>query len=272
MPYLLGSSIAYGQPEPFAPSYFLLGLLGIALVLIGVETFNEYFDSRLGVDRVFSSDSNGEVPGHVFLIGLSAFALALCLALYLTIARGLPIFLFVSLGFLAAAFYVGPPFRWAYRGLGELVIFLAYGPLMALGSYYLQVQRIDLEPFLASLVSGLLILALIIANEIPDFYQDSLVGKRNIVVRIGREKAASLYQVLPFACFALVGAGAVLNIFPRFSLLALLLLPLAYKNGVTARRHFDCAPSFIPAIRGAIILYLATVSLLIIGYFIEGRG
>lgn len=267
-PYLLGASVAFHQRESFALFYFLIGLIGIGLVVIGVETFNEYFDSKLGTDRVFSLDLGKEVPRYVFISGASAFVLAFLIASYLTIARGPVIFLFAFLGFLAAAFYVGPPIRWAYRGLGELVIFLAYGPLMTMGSYYLQVQKIDPEPLLVSFVPGLLIFSLIIANEIPDFYQDRLVGKRNIVVRIGKEKAASLYQIVVFACFALVGVGVILAKFPLISLLAFLLLPLAYKNGVTVKRHYDCIQSLISTIRGTVILYLVIVSLLIIGYWI----
>lgn len=73
-----------------------------------------------------------------------------------------------------------PPIRWSYRGLGEPFIFLSYGPTMTLGSYYVQVQRIDLVAALASLIPGLLIFVLAIINKIPDFYRD----KRNIVIRI----------------------------------------------------------------------------------------
>ncbi len=70
-------------------------------------------------------------------------------------ARGWPILAFALLGGAAAIFYVAPPIRWAYRGLGELVIALSYGPWMVLGSLYLHTQRLSWQALAVSLVPGL---------------------------------------------------------------------------------------------------------------------
>lgn len=267
LPFILGAAVAFHFTKIFYPSYFLIALVGLILVLIGVEAFNEYFDFKIGTDRVFL-ESYKEVPKSTFIIGIFAFALAFIIAVYLTLSRGWQVMLFSLLGFLAAAFYVGPPIKLAYRGLGELVICLAYGPLMTTGSYYVQTQKIDCNPIIASLLPCFFILALTLINEIPDYYGDRLVGKRNIVVRVGREKAIIFYQILLLFCYIMVASGIILKKLPILSLLIFITLPLAYKNILIAKKHYDYPQSFIPAIRGTIFLYTVAISLLIISYFL----
>ena len=173
------------------------------LAVIGVEAYNEYFDARMGTDRVFNPRDLPPVTVTVFWIGTVAFVAALAVGVYLTMNLGWPILAFALLGGAAAIFYEAPPIRWSYRGLGETVIALAYGPWMVLGSLYLHTRDVSWGALLASLVPGLLIMALAVVNAIPDFHQDRLVGKRNLVVRLGRERAVWLYLAL--AASGLVG-------------------------------------------------------------------
>ena len=154
---------------------------------------------------------------------------------------GWPILAFALLGGAAAIFYVAPPIRWAYRGLGELVIALSYGPWMVLGSLYLHTARLSWPALAASLVPGCLIMALAVVNAIPDFHQDRLVGKRNLVVRLGRRRAVWLYLALSAAGLLVVPIGVVAGIFPWPCLAALLALPLLVESGRVARSHLRVA-------------------------------
>ncbi len=267
-PYILGSVIAYQVRGEFSFLYFSIGFVGISLTLVGVEVLNEHFDYKKGGDRAFMV-SKPEVPKHYLKIGVATFALAFFIALYLTAARGWPIILFAFSGALAAIFYVAPPIQWSYRGLGEFMIFLSYGPLMTVGSYYLQAQRVDYAPLLASLVPGFLVLGLALVNEIPDYYGDRLVGKKNLVVRMGKKRTAMLYGVITSLSFVMVILGVSLKKFPPLSLLILLTLPLLYRSFSTAREHYDSPKSFLPAIRGTILLYLAVLSLMTVSYLAD---
>ena len=80
-----------------------------------------------------------------------------------------PFFAFALAGGIACVNILAPPIRWAYRGLGELVIALSYGPWMVLGSVYLYTRAVSWGALIASLVPGLLIMALAVVNAIPDF-------------------------------------------------------------------------------------------------------
>src|SRR4029450_12938579 len=122
-------------------------------------------------DMCFTPDDCPASAAAIVWLGIAAFAGALAVGVYLTVLRGWPILAFALLGGAAAIFYVAPPIRWAYRGLGELVIALSYGPWMVLGSLYLHTQRLSWQALAVSLVPGCLIMGLAVVNAIPDFHQ-----------------------------------------------------------------------------------------------------
>src|SRR5262249_42776755 len=198
------------------------------------------------------------------------FAGALAVGVYLTVRGGWPILAFAVLGGMAAIFYVAPPIRWAYRGLGELVIALSYGPWMVLGSLYFQAHRVTWSALLASLVPGCLIMALALVNAIPDYHQDRLVGKRNLVVRLGRARAVSLYLALAASALGVVIIGVALGAFPIASAAALLALPLLVASGRTARTTFETPRAFVPAVRQIVACYLVAVLLFTAGILVSG--
>lgn len=264
-PYLLGQIIALSTKRFLNWQNFGLGFLGIILVLIGVELFNEYFDAKSGGDRIFLKEKP-EIAHYFYPLGILVFILAFFIGLYFVINVGWPVLIFCLLGFLGAYFYVGPPLRWAYRGLGESVIACSYGPFIVLGSYYLQTERIDSLPIFVSLILGLLIFSLAIVNEIPDYFQDKLVGKRNIVVRIGKCNAAKLFSLCLVCIFILLGMGIGFKIIPFLSGLAFLALPFGFKSIKIANKYYDAPEFFLPAIKMAIFTYIIVVSSLGISY------
>lgn len=267
LPYLLGTSIAYRVTQTFQAHNFWIGLLGLFFVFVGVETFNEYFDYKYGGDRIFS-EKDIHIPGYVFWLGLSAFAIAFAIGIYLAFHGFEKIILLALLGFLAAAFYVGPPIRWVYRGWGEIVIAISYGPLLVFGSYYLQRGQMDYAPVIGSLFCGLLIFSLSLINEIPDFFQDRLVGKNNLVVRLGKRRAIRLFGVSLISTFVVVVLAVIFKELPALSLVVLLVLPFVLKGLKTAQRYFDQPQQFTSAIRMAILSYVFMISILGISYIV----
>jgi 1,4-dihydroxy-2-naphthoate octaprenyltransferase len=260
LPYLLGAAWAYAVAGAFDAALFWSGLGGVVLSVIGVEAFNEYFDSRMGTDRVFNPDDVPPMSDLVLWLGVAAFAGALAVGLYLTYRGGWPILAFAVLGGLAAIFYVAPPIRWAYRGLGETVIALSYGPWMVLGSLYLHTGAVSLGALWASLVPGLLIMALAVVNAIPDYHQDRLVGKKNLVVRLGRRRGVWLYLALAAAGLAAAAAGVIAGVFPLACLAALIALPLLIKSARVGVRTYESPRQFVPAIRAVVGCYLVAVA------------
>jgi 1,4-dihydroxy-2-naphthoate octaprenyltransferase len=270
LPYLLGAALAYAIAGSFDVAIFWSGLGGVVLAVIGVEAFNEYFDARMGTDRVFNPKDLPPISDGVFWLGVAAFAGALAVGIYLTIRGGWPIFLFALLGGMAAIFYEAPPIRWSYRGLGELVIALSYGPWMVLGSLYLHARMVSWAAFCASLVPGFLIMSLAVVNAIPDFHQDRLVGKRNLVVRVGRERAVWLYLTLAAAGLCVAIAGVVTGMFPVACLAALLSFPWLFASARRAVHTYPTPRLFVPAIRSIVGCYLVAVTLFTGGILLQG--
>ncbi len=261
LPYLLGAAWAYAVDGRFDAALFWTGLLGVVFAVVGVEAFNEYFDSRMGTDRVFNPDDAPPMSDVVLWLGVAAFAAALAMGVYLASRGGWPILLFALLGGAAAIFYVAPPIRWAYRGLGETVIALSYGPWMVEGSVYLHTRALSWPALAASLVPGLLIMALAVVNAIPDYHQDRLVGKRNLVVRLGRRRAVVLYTGLAAAALAVVALGVAARLFAPACLAALASLPLLWKSARQAAGTYESPRRFVPAIRSIVRCYVVAVLL-----------
>jgi 1,4-dihydroxy-2-naphthoate octaprenyltransferase len=139
-----------------------------------------------------------------------------------------------------------------YRGLGETVIGLSYGPWMTLGSVHLHTHRFSWSALRASLVPGLLIMALAVVNNIPDFHQDRLVGKRNLVVRLGRKNGRYLYLILSFVALLIPAAS--------HPIVPLVGLPFWFASLRAGRDTWDTPRLFVPAVRRIVQCYALATS------------
>jgi 1,4-dihydroxy-2-naphthoate octaprenyltransferase len=260
LPYLLGAAWAYGIEGQFRANVFWTGFFGIFLSVVGVEAFNEYFDSRMGTDRVFNPNDEDPIPDFVLYLGIAAFAAAASIGFWLAREGGWPVVMYTLLGGLAAVFYVGPPIRWVYRGLGETMIALSYGPWMTLGSLHLHTHHFSKAALLASMVPGCLIGALAVVNAIPDFHQDRLVGKRNLVVRLGRRNGVFLYTAIASCGILAALIGTALGLFPRRAYATAVAIPLlvgSFRHGI---KTYDKPMDFVPAVRRIVVSYLLGTS------------
>jgi 1,4-dihydroxy-2-naphthoate octaprenyltransferase len=139
---------------------------------------------------------------------------------------------------------------------------------MLCGAYYLQAGRLTPTPLLLSAPAALFIFALVLVNELPDYYQDLLVDKRNLVVRLGRRRAAVLYgAALALAYLALV-AGLLLRAIPLAAALFLPTCAAAWRAARTAIRQAESPQDIIPAIRATILLFSGFLALSAVAYLI----
>ena len=268
LPFLLGQAVAFNVLGELNRLYFCWGFAGIFFVLVAVELFNEYFDAKQGGDRIFSQQQH-KIPRWFYKLGILALGLAFIIGLYLTLQTGWPVLLFSFLGFLGAYFYVGPPIKWAYRGFGEIVIGLCYGPFMLLGSYYIQTQKIDFVPFFVSIISGLSVFCLAVLNEIPDYYQDRLVGKRNLVVRLGKQRAILLLKLCLTGVFVLLILGVVTKTIPVLVIIAIMTLPWILKSTKNIEKNYDNPQTFLPAVNTFIITHIVVTLSLGISFLLD---
>lgn len=280
LPVALGALIAY-RVGFFEWSLFALTMLGAVLFHLGMNTANDYFDHASGADDInttptpFSGGSRmiqyGLLsPFSVLSVSTAAYLGGAAIGLFLAFTRGLPILLIGLLGFLVSFTYTAPPLRLGYRGIGELAVAVGFGPLLVLGSYYVQTQTFALEPLLASIPVGLLVMLILYVNEIPDRTWDDEAGKRTLVARVREESLVPGYIGSVVAVYAVVFLGVIAQIFPATAILALLTIPMAVKVRRSIKANLGNPYGLMPAMSSNIKLYVYTTLLLLIGYFASG--
>lgn len=278
MPVLLGAVIAWREGI-FHVGYFLLTLIGAVCINLGLNMSNDYFDHLSGGDEInreltpFSGGSRVIQDGIVSakqVLAWSAFfyLIGIVIGLYLAAVRGWLILGFGLAGVFLAFFHNAPPIRLYHLapGVGELAVGIGFGPLVVLGSYYVQAQRFSYEALWASIPVGLLITAVLYINEFPDCEADKAVGKKTLPVVLGRKRAAGGYAALLVAAYGVILLGIALGAFSYTMLLALLSLPLAYRGIRGAMRFHSNTPKLIPTQAATIQLHLVTGLLLCLGY------
>jgi 1,4-dihydroxy-2-naphthoate octaprenyltransferase len=199
---LLGASSA-AAAGPIAVGWLLLTVLGIFAVEVAKNASGEVFDWDSGTDlKVREEDrspfSGGKrvlvdgllTRGQTWAIAAGGYAVAATAGLIIVGWREGNILWFGLAGMALAFFYHAPPFRFSYRGLGELAVAISYGPLVCIGTYLVQRGTMPTGIVLLSLPLGILVAAFLWVNEFPDYSADALSGKRTLVVRLGRPSAA----------------------------------------------------------------------------------
>ncbi len=241
LPFLLGTIIAWSQGYPISWAVLLLATLAIILIMLITFLINEYYDYGADiVNRQFHSLSGGS---RVLPMGLVPQRQALWAAYALVIPVsiiGLVLYFFyntgpltIPLGVLAlfiGYFYTAKPIQLCYRGLGEIAIWFSCGWLATIMGYYLQTSCFDTVAILSSFPGAFSIFLVILINEIPDMTSDKVVGKMNLAVRLGKDKAALLYIALLAFCYVFMIAIAFFGVPKITVILSLILLPFIIWN------------------------------------------
>lgn len=211
-----------------------IAALIIAMLLqIGSNLANDVYDDERGAD---TAERLG--PTRVTQAGLlsraqvkagmkAVLALAFVLGLYLTWVRG-PLVLVLGVAAIAAAVaYTGGPWPLGYHGLGEVFVFLFFGVLAVVGTYWVQTGTTSAAAWLMSVPVGLLITGILVVNNLRDIEQDRVAGKHTIAVRIGAQATRMEYLLCVIGAYAVVAGGVAAGLLPAPALAAWLSAPLA---------------------------------------------
>lgn len=271
-PVLVGTAVAAWQGG-FHLGPFALTLLAGMLLQAGVNYLNEYFDWKYGLDTAQSLGATtvifrGEMTGaQVLGMGLACFGVAAALGLWLIALIGPAILLFGVAALFIGYFYSARPFKFAARGLGDLMVYLAMGLLMVWGAYYVQIPRWSWAAFVASVPMGLLVVAILNANNIRDYHDDRAVNKRTLPVRFGRGFALRYQAGLVYGAYAATTLFVALGLvaphatrlaqlsLPWLALLVWLTFPLAHREVRSVFAAGERDPILRMAVRRAAALH-----------------
>jgi 1,4-dihydroxy-2-naphthoate octaprenyltransferase len=206
IPFILGTFLAYEFAAKFSPAVFVLGLSGVILIMLSTYHAGEFFDrkgdiisGRLHQNRFAGGSrvlTGGKMPPAVPLwtsiISLILAALA-GIVLQFVLETGEFTLLLGCLGAFPGFFYSTEPVRLVKRGIGEIFIGFCYGWLPVASAYYIQTGTIHPLIYWFGIPIGLSIFNVILLNEFPDYEADMAADKRNLLCRLGRQKATVLF-------------------------------------------------------------------------------
>jgi 1,4-dihydroxy-2-naphthoate octaprenyltransferase len=269
IPVLVGSACALVAGS-FSPLAFLVCLLGGVALQAGTNMVNDYYDWRLGADHSGSLGPSRVIqegwlaPRTVLVGGVSFFIVGAAAGFTLVGLAGWPILVLGLIGIPLAYGYTAPPLKLAYRGLGELNVFILMGPLMVLGGFLVH-RAVGLRiAMTASLPIGCLVAAILHANNIRDLDDDRALGKQTLATIVGPRWAKVEFDALIFGAYVALIAAVWRRILPWPALLALLSLPIALQTRRTVMQG-DSPRALAPAVRQSAKLHAVFGTLLATG-------
>ncbi|MFA5078716.1 MAG: prenyltransferase [Dehalococcoidia bacterium] len=254
----------------------LLATLGLILTHMSVNTLNDYFDYRSGIDKVtirtpFSGGSGMIKEGlvsekEVLWIGVITLALAALIGLYFILTKG---WLLLPLIIVAAACVVlySPLIQKFYWP--EWSPFLGLGVLPVLGMYFSQTGMYTWHAVIAAMPSGFLVHNLLLINEFPDIEADKVAHRKTLPITMGGRGAAIVYTVFTLMVYVWVIGAVIFKAMPIFTLLALLTLPIAVK-AIRGSFHYDDRAILVPALASNVMVVMLTQLLISVGYILSG--
>ena len=272
----LGTSIAAYEGF-FNLGYFALAMIGSILVHITVNVINDYYDYVDGIDlntpRTPFSGGSGVLtrdllkPRQAFWVATVSLLVAMVIGIYFVFERGWLLFPLLLVAGFSAYFYNVCLSKWL---VGELFAGLNFGPIMVLGSYYVQTGRYSWEALFASLAPGGLTANLLFLNEFPDREADERGGRRHLVIALGREGARFLDVALVIVAYLLIVIGVVTGIMPWVTLIGLGTVVFGWKAAKGALKDYNDVNRLVPALGANVMTILGTQALLAVGYVIAG--
>jgi 1,4-dihydroxy-2-naphthoate polyprenyltransferase len=192
MPVLIGTSFAVHQGS-FALVPLLMTLFTALLIQIGANFASDYYDCLSGADAPTRKGprrmtQSGLISlSHMKLATFLTFSTVALLSIYLSL-RGGPVFtLLTTLSIAFGILYTGGPKPIANLGLGELFVFLFFGPIATAGAAFLQTLTFSWEAVILGFTPGLLGSAVLVVNNLRDIDDDKKTGRNTFAVRFGKK-------------------------------------------------------------------------------------
>ncbi len=243
---------------------------------VSVNAFNEIDDFRTGLDdrtqRTPFSGGSGtlqtypELLNTARVIAWGSLFLTSLIGAWFVWQSGMVVAVIGVVGVVTVlgytSFFVYSPFLCLVApGVG-------FGSVMVLGAHAALTGTVNLQSVLASMIPFFLVSNLLFLNQFPDVEADRSVGRRHIPILWGRKRAVWLYGLMHLAAFAVIGFSTAFGVFPLWSLLGLLPIPLAVISTVIAARNAEDFEGRLPAMGQNVLVNLLTPVLLAIGIWI----
>jgi 1,4-dihydroxy-2-naphthoate octaprenyltransferase len=273
---LLGIGAAFYQSGRVDLLQAVIVLVGALAAHISVNTLNEYFDFRSGLDlrtqRTPFSGGSGTLAAQpamapkALATGLVAMAVTAVVGLYFVFVRGAGLLPLGLAGLLIIAVYTVWLTR--YPLLCLIAPGLGFGTFMVMGTSFALTGQYSWTAFVASLVPFFLVNNLLLLNQFPDVEADGSIGRRHLPIVIGRRASSWIYIAFLILTYTSITGGVLVNLLPAWALLGLLTVPLAVGAGRGAHGRAEDISNLVPFMVQNVLLNIVTPVLMAIGLFL----
>jgi len=274
----LGIGTAYWRTGDTNWFYAVLAIIGAISSHISVNAFNEYYDAKSGLDErtektPFSGGSgtlqaNPQARQAALRTAWISFIIPTLIGVYFFIVRGVMIIPLGILGLIIIYLYTNEITKNWFFSL--ITPGLGFGILWVMGTDFVLTGSYSMTAFIASLVPFFLVNNLLLLNQFPDAEADKTVGRAHLPIRIGNRASAKVYIAFLVLAYSAMILGVLLGYLPRWPLLGLLTMPLAFVTGKGVVENANDIPELIASLGQNVILNLLTPLLMAIGLFIAG--
>ncbi len=222
----------------FSWPYYLITLVGTVFLHAATNLINDYYDVKSGVDTREVATAQyrphplveGKLPAEqIKLAAYILYGLSSMIGIYLAASRGWELLWIGLTGAFASLTYTAPPLKYKYSALGELSVFLMWGPLMVISAYFVQRQAFSWNAFWISIPFGALVALVLLANNIRDINHDQNKGILTLAIVLGPQKGLLLYRWLIITAYLAILLMSIFGPLYLWSLIVLLSLPLALR-------------------------------------------
>lgn len=212
--------------------YGVAALLGAVLFQASGNLIGDYFDYMYKVDRKESLGSSRMLvdgvftPKTIFWFGIIVLCMGVLLGLFLWSQTGNDLLWIGIVGALGTFFY----YKLKYMALGDVLIFVIYGPLIALGTAFVMTNQLYWEVVVLSIPIAFLVVNILHANNTRDMRDDKLANIKTQALLLGEKGSRIQYTFLAIGAYVAVAIFVLLNMISPLALLVIVTLPLAKKN------------------------------------------
>ncbi len=272
---LLGASFVVASPEHVDLLLLSLAFVGALLAHISVNTLNEYFDFKSGLDLItkrtdFSGGSGGlpqqpELSNFVLLLGIVSLLFVVLIGVYFYWHYGAEILPIGVIGLLIVITYT----QWINKSplLCLIAPGFAFGFLMVIGTQFVLVGQYWLTSMLVAVIPFFLVNNLLLLNQYPDISADKKVGRRHFPIAYGVKKSTMIYGIFALASALVIVIYVILDLLPMLSLIALIPMPLAlfsFSGALKYKQDIGDHPQYLGANVAVTILVPLLLSISII--------
>ncbi|MDJ0728445.1 MAG: 2-carboxy-1,4-naphthoquinone phytyltransferase [Crocosphaera sp.] len=242
IPITVGTAAAFGETGRFDPKIFATFLTSAILIIAWLNISNDVFDAETGIDKNKAHSVVNLTGNKSLMFWLANAFLSLGISGILLIAwwqQNVTVLMIILLCCALGYSYQGPPFRFGYQGLGEIICFFTFGPMAIAAAYYSQTQHFSWLILASGTLIGMSTSIILFCSHFHQVEDDLAAGKRSPIVRLGTELGSQVLTVTTALFFAFTTIFFLFRIFSFWTAFVFLSVPIAYQLVSHVNKNHD---------------------------------